>query len=849
MSKTDSTKTWREAASRVWQDERLAAFLATAYSRWAALGAAFCITVLTVTQMPEPGTGTHLETIEKEIVASERVQASFSFETVDLQLTEEGRRAAEARVPHTYRVRQDIVSQQLAALSARLSAIPGHQAAVAERIAAALRTSTDAVPAEQVAATAVSTYIETLEAEPIVAQAGIEPLTLAVWLRPDPMSLPERLFAPLDDAVELPEAASTPALPAASAAGVRTLPRPVVGLEPDSPSGIVFAAAEVLRTLIREHLEGVLARGVRSASLPPDLQARRIVVVQDGATGSVSEEMALSDAPDAVRARENLRSRIEAAAKQWASVEGDTESDWGKLADAAMAVAAPFITDTLYQDEEATRQARMQKRNAVEPVMKEIQARETIVNEGERWDAQARSDARTYFTLLQNNEQPQGRFAGRIIAHMILALLALAGFVRALEIFGPKSMEARTKYLYIALLLMGSTLVIGRIAFYIEPTGFVVPVAASAILYAILVNVRLATMFTLVTAALVSAQYGYDWRVAVVGLSMSLAGIFSIYKVRRRSDMTAASLKAMGAGFLAMAAIILAMEAPLTETAARHMALIGLNGFICVFIVPGLLPLLEKTFSVTTDIQLLEYSDLNSEVLGQLAVKVPATWSHSLMIGQLAESVAEAIGANGLLTRVCAYYHDIGKMRRPDFFSENQRGENIHDRLSPRMSARTIAEHVSHGADVARSYHLPKPIVDAIYEHHGTCLISFFYSKALKDAKHGDVQESDFRYPGPKPQSRETAILMICDGVESGVRSIKNPNEDRVREFIDKIIKARLEDRQFDECDLTLKDLDTIAELLTKRVVGSLHTRIAYPEMKKDEGERNIIPMQGGGAP
>ena len=839
MSKPDSTKSWRETASRLWQNERLAAYLSSTYSRWAALGAAFCITVLTVTQMPEPESGTQLETIDKEIVASERVQASFSFETVDLQITEEGRRAAEARVPFTYRVRQDLVDRQLASLNARLSAIPEHQAAVAGRIVAALRASTNAETAEQVAAAAVTAYVESLESEPIVAQTGLEPLTLGVWLRPDPASLPERAFATSGAGEGGGEEL---------ASGASGAPRPVVSLTPDTPAGITFSAGDVLRNLIREHLEGVLARGVRSATLAPDLQARRVVVVQDGASGSVSEEMALGDTPDTAKARENLRSRIEAAAKQWASVEGDGESDWGKLADAAMALAAPFVTDTLYLDEEATRQARMQKRNAVEPAMKEIQARETIINEGERWDAQSRSDARTYFTLLQNNDQPQGRFVGRVAAHMILALLALGGFVRALEIFGPKSEIVRTKYLYIALLLMGATLIIGRVAFYIEPTGFVVPVAASAILYAILVNVRLASMFALLTAGLVSAQYGYDWRVAVVGTSMGLAGIFSIYKVRRRSDMTAASLKAMGAGFLAMAAIILAMEAPLTETAARHMALIGLNGFICVFIVPGLLPLLEKAFSVTTDIQLLEYSDLNNEVLGQLAVKVPATWSHSLMIGQLAESVADAIGANGLLARVCAYYHDIGKMRRPDFFSENQRGENIHDKLTPRMSARTIAEHVTHGADVARSYHLPKPIIDAIYEHHGTNLISFFYGKALKDAKHGDVQESDFRYPGPKPQSRETAILMICDAVESGVRSIKNPTEDRVREFIDKIIKARLEDRQFDECDLTLKDLDAIADLLSKRVVGSLHTRIAYPDLKKDEGEKNIIHLSGGGA-
>jgi putative nucleotidyltransferase with HDIG domain len=272
-----------------------------------------------------------------------------------------------------------------------------------------------------------------------------------------------------------------------------------------------------------------------------------------------------------------------------------------------------------------------------------------------------------------------------------------------------------------------------------------------------------------------------------------------------------------------------------------------LNGMLCLFIVPGLLSPLEKIFGITTDIQLLEYSDLNNEVLSMLAIEIPATYAHSLMLGQLAEAASDAIGANGLLARVCAYYHDIGKMRRPEYFSENQAGYNIHDELSPRLSARAISAHVTYGVEMARDYHLPKPIIDGIKEHHGTTLIGYFYQQAVKAQKHGDVREEDFRYPGPKPQSRETAILMICDAVESGVRSIKNPNEERVREFVDKIIAARNADRQFDECNLTLKELDTIAEVITRRMWSSLHTRVAYPDVKKDkqESEANIIPIAG----
>jgi hypothetical protein len=277
------------------------------------------------------------------------------------------------------------------------------------------------------------------------------------------------------------------------------------------------------------------------------------------------------------------------------------------------------------------------------------------------------------------------------------------------------------------------------------------------------------------------------------------------------------------------------------------MTMILLNGGVCLMVVPALQSPLERLFSITTDIQLLEYSDLNNEVLSRLALEIPGTFSHSLMLGQLAEAAADAIGANGLKARVMAYYHDIGKMWRPEYFCENQTDRNVHDELAPRLSARAIAAHVSQGAEMARRmYRLPKPIIDGILEHHGTARIGYFYEEALKQKRHGDVNERDFRYPGPRPQSPETAILMICDGAESASRTLKNPNEERVRELVDKIISARAADRQFDDCNLTMKQLDTIAEVITARLCSNLHKRVAYPSTKRDED--NIIPMSGASA-
>ncbi|MFP4500608.1 MAG: HD family phosphohydrolase [Candidatus Hydrogenedentota bacterium] len=835
MTSTKDKKSKAGALSK----ETIAAYLAPLFRRqlmgWAG-PAAFVALVLLLTTFPQPERDSLLEHLDKEIVASERVQAAFSYETEDLALTEERRKAEEIKQPHVYTVRDAVIESQVEKLAVQIDAVRGHHDAVSTRVFEALRDSTAEESAAAVAQRAVAQYVADLEDEPVLTETGLDSRSLAVWLLPAPDSLPERRFGePADE--------ETPA--------------PVIELVPDDPEALEFEFANLLSTLTRENLEVVLAQGVRAADLHPALQERRISVLGGDGAASANAEIALADVPDPTRAAEALRARIDGAAKQWASVEGEPEVDWGKLSDAAMDLVRPFITDTLALDRSATEQARMQARKRVEPIAKEIQARETIIDEGERWDSQARSDARTYLELMQGNTKPERRFLARLVAHMILVALVLACLWRGLDIFGPKTARMRTNYLNLALLLLVSLLAVGRIARYIEPTGLAVPVAAVAILYAILVNVRLATMFSLLAAGLISVQYGYDWRLGAVSITMALAGVFSIYKVRKRSDMTAASLKATGAGLLAMVAAILALDGLfaeiatgrfvlITETAGRQLALIGLNGGVCIFLVPGLLPPLERMFGITTDIQLLEYSDLNNEVLGRFAMEVPASWSHSLMMGQLAEKVAEAIGANGLLTRVCAYYHDIGKIRKPEYFSENQTGVNVHDKLPPRMSARAISTHVTYGVQLARKYHLPQPIINGILEHHGTLPIGFFYQQARQQKKHDDVREESFRYPGPRPQSRETAILMICDAVESGVRSIKNPNKERVRDLVKKIIKARADDRQFDECDLTLKDLDTIADLLTEGVAGALHTRIAYPNMDKGEEQANIVPLSGG---
>jgi len=782
------------------------------------------ILVAALTREPEPDPIV-AEDIDSSPIASKEMKAAFYFQTVDLEATEEARNAAEQQVPDYYNVHR--IDGQVAGLKERFGKLQSHGPAVEQAIRDALRGSTSAESTEEVVTEAVMRYAATLKADPewqTVPDAGV----LALWLTPDLASVPERTFAPV---------------PEGQAAG----PRPVTGLAAGGAGTFVFTYGDLLEDLALEGLRFVLTQGVRMGAIPPGERSRKIVILRDTPLEGqpVHSELTLAEVPDPEQAAEILSVRLRDTAKR-AAKETETPEEWAKLHQAALAMARPAIIDTIRYDNVYTVGARERERESVPPVMKDIEAGEIIQDRGKRWTKQSRSDAKTYLSYLENEDRPVRRVLSAAVAHAVLVLLVLACLYRSLGLSSFDSADKTATRLNLALLLLCATLILGRVSSYFEPTGFVLPMAATGIFYAILVNVRLAAMLSFLTAVLVSAQYGYDWRLLVVGSAMSLAGVFSITKVRRRSDMATAAIVATIAGLLAAAAVSLAMDSLLSEASLRRLVFVGLNGVICLFAVPGLLSPLERLFGITTDIQLLEYSDLNNEVLSRMAMEVPATYAHSLMLGQLAEAAADAIGANGLLARVCAYYHDIGKMKRPEYFSENQAGYNIHDDLSPRLSARAIAAHVLQGAEMAREYHLPKPIVDGILEHHGTSLISFFYQQALAQQKHGDVRQEDFRYPGPKPQSPETAILMICDGAESGVRSIKNPTEERVREFVDKIIASRAESRQFDDCNLTLKQLNTIAEVVSQRVVTNLHTRIAYPDAKPQKKAANVVPISGG---
>jgi putative nucleotidyltransferase with HDIG domain len=772
--------------------------------------------------------------LDAQKVAETNFIAEFPFESRDLNATRQAMDEAEKAVPDAYRVEAALVQDRLNAFEARIAGLREATPELQRRLESALLASTSQVNEQAVLDATVTAVVQEL----IAADADLAELenaaALVLWLTPALESLPTREF----------EAVSEGTDPA-------TVARAVTGLTQPDSEGLKFAHLDQLAALSHNVLDSMLSYGL----LQPDPREGTQVgepdrVVEIFRDRTVDDQAPLQKLPfNQVPTMNAAGPRFAARIAQWMEARAGDEAtqiplDLETIQKTSLALTSPFLTNTLRFDRGHTLAAREAARAEVElsPVMKPLERGLKLQGTGERWTEQSKEDVRTYLALTQDEGHQTSIVAG-IIANMIFVGLVLGCLVWCVPLLASRDAFLS---LWLVLLTVCGTLVLGRVVSYFEPTGYVVPLAAGPILLAILLNGRIAAITSFLAAVLLSIQYNFSWPLLMVCTAMSLTGVFSIFVVRRRSDIGRAVFRATFVGLILMLAVTLTTETIISESAFRNLLYIGFNGIACLFLVPGLLPPLERVTGITTDIQMLEYSDLNNEVLGRLAIEVPATYAHSLMLGQLAEAAADAIGANGLQARVCAYYHDIGKLHRPEYFSENQSGQNIHEGLTPRLSARAIAAHVTRGAEMAREFHLPKPIIDAILEHHGTNLISFFYDEALKQQKHGDVEESDFRYPGPKPQSPETAILMICDGVESGIRSIKNPNEERIREFIDRIITSRAEDDQFSECDVTLKDLDTIRDVVTSRMLSSMHRRIAYPDQGDARQKANVIPLSGG---
>jgi cyclic-di-AMP phosphodiesterase PgpH len=363
---------------------------------------------------------------------------------------------------------------------------------------------------------------------------------------------------------------------------------------------------------------------------------------------------------------------------------------------------------------------------------------------------------------------------------------------------------------------------------------YLVPIAIASMLVTIAYDLETGLFLTFSAAMLMGILAGFKMDIAFVAIVAGSIATFSVRKVRHRHEFYR-SIFYLAIVYFGTVYIIESLKLTPTSDLWRHTGFAVINGFISPILTIGLLPLFETTFKLTTDITLLELSDLNRPLLKRLAIEAPGTYHHSIMIGTLAEDAAKSIGANSLLARVGSYYHDIGKMLKPEYFVENQMGaRNKHEKLAPSMSALILEAHVREGKELAEKNGLPDSIIDFIVGHHGTTVMTYFYEKAKHlDGENVDVDE--YRYPGPKPQSREVAIVMLADSVEAASRTLDDPKPARIKNLVRRIISTKFESGELENCEITLRELHLIEDSFTRVLTGIFHRRLVYPEGEKEE--------------
>ncbi len=367
---------------------------------------------------------------------------------------------------------------------------------------------------------------------------------------------------------------------------------------------------------------------------------------------------------------------------------------------------------------------------------------------------------------------------------------------------------------------------------------YIIPIAMFSILLTVLLDTTVSLISSTILILLVSLLIGNDLDFAIVQFFISFIAILSVRKLRKRRQIIATMLTLVFCSLFVFFSVMLFKGIDFLDYNYSTVGYLALSSFLCPILAFGLVPLFESFFGITTDLSLIELLDYDQPLLKKLMEDAPGTHTHSVKVGTLAESCANAIGARALLCRVGSYYHDIGKIKKPEYYAENQTGENKHDSITPHMSAKILKQHVTDGLSLADEYGLPNIVKDFIETHHAKNRMEFFYKKALEnDSK---VDENEFRYPGPKPSSKETGIVMLAEAIEAQANSLKNPTLEKFETMIDKAIRSRLEDGQLDECPLTMEDLQRIKGRrdgkhgLLPVLSGLYHSRPEYPS-KDDE--------------
>ncbi len=503
-----------------------------------------------------------------------------------------------------------------------------------------------------------------------------------------------------------------------------------------------------------------------------------------------------------------------------------------ELLDVALFIGRSTIMETEVIDEELTEKNKVEARESVEPIR--ILQGQVIVREGQLIDRDIYQQLKLAGVLTnQSSFKP--------VLGIGLFILFISGLIWIHFSKWRESKQFKKKALLMFYVIFFTVVILMKIISYIDhefdvQIAFLFPTALAPMLIRLLINERTAVLATIITSATagIMLQEGIAAIMQMeVALYILFGGMVSIYLLSehgRRSTILQASLAVSASNVLFIIFYLLMTQTSYTLAELTFYVVAAItSGVLSGALTIGLLPFFESAFHLLSNIRLVELSNPNHPLLKKILVETPGTYHHSIMVANLADAACESIGANGLLARVGSYYHDIGKTVHPGFFIENQHaGQNLHDSLPPEKSRDMIIAHAEDGAKILEKHHMPAELVNIARQHHGTSLLKFFYVKAKEHNL--DVEEEQFRYSGPKPQTKEIAVIMIADSVEAAVRSMKEPTPEKIAALVESIVRTKVEDDQFDECDLSMKEIKQVKKVICETLNGIFHNRIEYPE-------------------
>ena len=612
--------------------------------------------------------------------------------------------------------------------------------------------------------------------------------------------------------------------------------------------------SEQAERLVGEFLEVGFGRPVLLESADTPDTARGVSVVSGG-VGRWEEQVLpdFSSVQSMAEARQAISMHV---------LEAHGTSERAGLVQAAAALARGLVRPDFSYNEILTERRRVEAAAAVEPVSSEVRRGARVVRAGDVIDER---QAQVLATLAEAGTRTgSGWRVSLWLCFVAVVAAAPISFARnTIRKFARKQTDLEAMAVILLFVLALGRLAASSVGVVhllghddAATVGLLVPVAGGAMLVRILVNSESALVFAVIASLLAGAQMDQSSTYAAWYMVTSLVAASLVGQARERLNVLRAGVMSglVGAGMVLILALV-RVENPVAEAgllgwgnATGQVVTALAAGLLSAMLTLGLVPVMEL-FGFLTDYKLFELANLNHPLLRRLMLQAPGTYHHSVIVGSLSEAACEAIGANALLARVACYFHDIGKGVKPQYFVENQRdGQNRHDRLSPEQSAQIIINHVREGGALARQHKLPRPIYDNIFMHHGTGLIPYFHNRAKEQAAGQPVEEALFRYPGPKPNTRESGIIMLADKVEAACRTIKEPSEERMRAMIQAIINQVMADGQLEECPLTVKELYQIANAFVAVLLGIYHHRIEYPATRaisSGAGRLPGIPRQG----